>query len=276
MTHPAQPAPAKALADARPMVVRTNLPDGVVPERPAGMLLVAAMDLEWSRNLHIPGGNVPFCYSVTSLVLPGAETQLDTAPFWYTSAYIRDASQTQDLITSASRTLATLLTRASLVAGHQFGSDLAALARASRHTVTGLEAARTAWRQRRLALPGQARIIDTCYDTDHILTCNSRRLADICKNLGLLATQPELRHASRATLRHRSIQPEGAGARDKVTVLNLRHSLCTALIAAHATGVGSWPGTLDINRLLTTRLAGSFGWLSDPAFIALARESDAA
>jgi hypothetical protein len=231
------------------MILSTNLPDHrVVPERPAGMLLVAAMDVEWSRNHRTPGANVPFCYSVTSLMLPSGQTRLDTAPSWYTSVYVRDGSQTQDLIASAGRTLATLLRQASLLAGHQFGSDLAALARTSRHSAIGIEAARTAWRRRRLALPGRTRIIDTCYDTDHILTCTSRRLADICRNLGLHDAEPELRDTSRAALRHRSVQPGGTDAREKVTKLNLRHSLCIALIAARAAGLGHWPGALDTSR----------------------------
>ena len=51
--------------------------------------------MEWSKNYRVRGGNVPFCYSVVWLALPasGASTGLDTTRFWYTSAYVEDASE---------------------------------------------------------------------------------------------------------------------------------------------------------------------------------------
>jgi hypothetical protein len=116
-------------------------------------------------------------------------------------------------------------------------------------------------------------IVDTCYDADHVIACHSRRLPDLCQDLRLRASQPELRDASRGELRRRSLQPAGVAAREKVTLLNLRNSLSTALIAAHAAGVAHWPGTLDVNRILAAELAGDFGWPSDPAFIASSGES---
>ena len=249
------------------LIVSSNVPGrGVAPACPAGALLVAGVDVEWSRNHRVAGGNVPFCYAVAWLVLPGGGARLDAVPVRYFCVHVREAGRTQDLVASAGRVLATVLARASLVAGHQFGSDLAALARVSARPVSGVEAARMAWRRRRVALPGRPRIMDTCYDADHVLGCRSRRLADICRDLGLHAPRPELRDASRAALRRQSVQAAGTAAREKVMVLNLRHALCTALVAAYAAELGHWPGALDINRLLADRLNGAFGWLADPAF----------
>jgi hypothetical protein len=257
------------------MIVSSNVPGRVVvPACPAGALLVAGLDVEWSRNHRVAGGNVPFCYAVAWLVLPGGGARLDAVPVRYVSVHVREGGQTQDLVTSAGQVLGPVLARASLVAGHQFGSDLAALARVSARPVSGVEAARMAWRRRRLALPGRARILDTCYDADHVLGHGSRRLADICRDLGLHAARPELRDASRAALRRDSVQAAGTAAREKVMVLNLRHALCTALVAAYATGLGRWPGALDVNRLLADRLNGAFAWLADPAFAATAGKDD--
>ncbi len=62
-----------------------------MPARPPGTLLVAAIDVEWSKNYRIRGGNVPFCYSVVWLAFAGtvASTTADSARFWYTSAYVQ-------------------------------------------------------------------------------------------------------------------------------------------------------------------------------------------
>src|SRR6266851_1062136 len=86
------------------MIVSSNLPSpGIVPARLPGTVLVAAVDVEWSKNYRIRGGNVPFCYSVAWLALPrgGARTSLGKGPFWYTSAYVHDTGETQDLATRA-------------------------------------------------------------------------------------------------------------------------------------------------------------------------------
>jgi hypothetical protein len=44
------------------------------------------------------------------------------------------------------------------------------------------------------------------------------------------------------------VKPGGTDAREKVTKLNLRHSLCIALIAARAAGLGHWPDAIDTSR----------------------------
>ena len=53
------------------MIITSNIPapDGV-PAAPPGTLLAAAIDVEWSKNYRVRGGNVPFCYSVAWLALP--------------------------------------------------------------------------------------------------------------------------------------------------------------------------------------------------------------
>src|SRR5260370_4861650 len=115
------------------VIVSSNLAgSGLVPRCPPGTCL-AAIDVEWSKNYQIRGGNVPFCYSVAWLPLPasGASTGLDTTPFWYTSAYVEDASQGPDLVAGADTALACLMEHASLIAGHQLCSDLAVLAAAA-------------------------------------------------------------------------------------------------------------------------------------------------
>ena len=118
--------------------------------------------------------------------------------------------------------------------------------------------------------------MDTRYDAGHVLACASRRLVDVCTDLRLEVTQPELRGTSMTALHRRWLETQDVTAREKISVLNLRHSLSTALVAAHAAGLGHWRGRLNVNRLLAAGLGGAFGWLADPEFTALLGESDAA
>ncbi len=116
------------------MIVSSNIPSsGLMPERSPRTRMLAAIDVEWSKNYQIRGGNVPFCYSVIWLPLPvsGASTGLDTGRFWYMSAYVEDTSQCPDLVAGADAALACLMEHASLIAGHQLCSDLAVLAAAA-------------------------------------------------------------------------------------------------------------------------------------------------
>ena len=60
-------------------------------------------------------------------------------------------------------------------------------------------------------------------------------------------------------------------------MLNLRHALSTALVAAHAAGLASWQPGLNVNKILARGLGGALGWTSQrPAFTALLEESGAA
>ena len=65
-------------------------------------------------------------------------------------------------------------------------------------------------------------------------------------------------------------------AREKITVLNLRHSLSTAMVAARAAGLAHWRPGPNVNRVLASELGDAFGWLADPVFTALLGEADAA
>jgi len=260
------------------MIITSNIDaPGAVPAGPPGTLLAAAIDVEWSKNYQVRGGNVPFCYSVAWLALPREHARPGAAGFWYTSAYVQDASETSDLVASADRTLRHVLDHGDLITGHQLSSDLAVLAAVgARAPHPGIAAAQAAWRQRRQHDPGGPRLLDTRYDAGHILRCASRRLVDVCADLNLDVTQPELRGTSMTALHRRWLEQADTPAREKITVLNLRHALSTALVAARAAGLASWPPGLNVNTMLAAGLDGALGWLNDPVFTALLEEPGAA
>jgi len=151
---------------------------------------------------------------------------------------------------------------------NQFTSDLATLANAAQAPPPSVAAARAAWLGRHHDAEPH-RIVDTRYDTGHVLGCASRRLVDVCTDLGLDVTQPELRGSM--TAMHRAWLEHGdCELRERISVLNLRHSLSAALVALRAGGQGRWTGTLNVNRLLADGLAGRFNWLHSPTFQQLA------
>ena len=260
------------------MIITGNVPAGEEPPCPPGTRLLAAIDVEWSKNYRVKNGNVPFCFSVAWLSVAAAaeEAITDTTPFWYTSAYDGDDGERGDLISAADAALGCLATRASIIAGHQLCSDLAVLAAAGNGESPAIKAAASAWHQRRDAPPGQPRFLDTRYDAGHVLACQSRRLVDVCADLRLDVTQPELRGASMTALHRRWIETGDTTAREKITVLNLRHSLSTAIVAARAAGLAHWEPGLNVNRMLAGQLGGELGWTASPAFTLLLGEPGAA
>lgn len=252
------------------MIVTTNIPGkhGGAPRRPVGTTLWASIDVEWAKNYRIKNGNKPFCYSVVYAVLPstGASVDLAELPFSYTSVYVEDPGETGALLASANAAVRTAFAAADRITGHQFTSDLGVLTNASSEPLPDVAAARETWLDRRASDLADRRLIDTRYDTDHVLACKSRRLVDVCTELRLDVTQPELLRTSMTAL-HRAYLDKGSSeARERVSVLNLRHSLSTALVALRATNQAHWTDTLNVNRLLATGLDGAFSWLDHPTF----------
>jgi len=255
------------------MIVTTNIPGkaGRAPRRPPGTLLWASIDVEWTKNYRIKNGNRPFCYSVIYTAVPNLPSPVDLAdfPFSYISVYLEDPEESEALLTCANDAVATAFGSADRVTGHQFTSDLAVLTNAAAGTLPAVATARQDWLARRADDLADRRVIDTRYDTDHVLACRSRRLVDVCTELGLDVTQPELRGTSMTAL-HRTWLTQGIPeSRERISVLNLRHSLSTALVALRATRRGCWNPALNVNRLLATELDGAFAWLKHPTFTEL-------
>lgn len=244
---------------------------GTVPVAAPGTTTVAAVDVEWSKNYRVKNGNVPFCYSVIWLTAPASRppVSLDGPSFGYLSVYVEDPAETQDLIASADRCLRQVLGTADLVAGHQLCSDLAVLANVASDQPHAVMDLRAAWRQRQTAGPSRPSVIDTRYDIGHLLVGASRRLVDVCADIGLDVTQPELRGSSMTALHRRWLETGDISAREKISVLNLRHSLSTALAALYAAGLGRWDNRLNVNQMLAAGLGEAFGWTSGPTFTAL-------
>ena len=120
------------------------------------------------------------------------------------------------------------------------------------------------WRERRQ----NRAVVDTRYDIDRLTPIASRRLVDVAEDLGLDVTQPELAKCSMTKLHKTYLETHQADIFEKLAVLNLRHSLSTALIAAIYLGAAvSRP--LNVNNLLSDHLAHDFEYVNSSEFAEL-------
>jgi len=261
------------------MITVSSLTDpGSAPRTRAGGCLVASVDVEWTKNYQVTGGNRPFCCSVVYLDLPASgSADLSAAAFEYVSVYLEPDEPETALAARADALIRGVLRDARVVTGHQVCADLAILANTAgvgSLPVPAVAEAREAWHQRRLN--GQSRqVIDTRYDIGRVLQGTSRRLVDVATELGLDVTQPELRGTSMTALHRRWLDTGDSTARERISVLNLRHSLSTALVALYAAGRGQWAGILNVNQLIADGAAGAWSWLDSPVFRSLLKEPDA-
>jgi hypothetical protein len=264
------------------MRIETNLAGpGSLPDHDGPLL--AAVDVEWTKNYQVRNANVPFCYSVVYLPLPADQAILadgQPVPAWFTAVYVDTPEETGELVELAGRDLAAALERAGWLTGHQLSSDLAVLVTAARgRPPDAITIARAAWhaRPRTPALPvelhqGRCQVLDTRYDAGHLLSTTSRRLVDVCTDLRLDVTQPELR-GSMTAMHRQWLTTRTLETQERIAVLNLRHSLSTALVALQALGCTGWPAPFNVNRLLGPLLACHYPvWLTHPTFVALTAE----
>ena len=254
------------------MITTSNLTHPTLPPRKAaGKVRLASIDVEWTKNYRVKNGNRPFCYSIIWLDLPTSGTSdLAEVPVGYTSVYVEEASETAALVRSAATALRVAAESADLITGHQLCSDLAVLAASADRPLQPITNARKAWKERRCPEDGDPRYLDTRFDAGHLLTGTSRRLVDVCTELGLDVTQPELRSTSMTALHRRWLMFNDTQARERISVLNVRHSLSTAYVAAHAAGLGRWaPQGLNVNAVLARVCDGAWSWITSKTFTSL-------
>lgn len=251
------------------MIVHSSIGGlGRVPARRPGHLLIASLDVEWTKNYRIKNGNVPFCWSVTWLQIPhNAGPVALPKDFHYTSAYVATTSETQDLIDSADAEIRAFTESADLVIGHQVSSDLAVLRNASQCGQPHVEDLRERWHGRRGKKVPQ--VIDSRYDVDGVLNGKSRRLVDVCTELALDVKQPELARTSMTALHRVWLNDEDPSARERISVLNLRHGLSAAYVALRSAELCHWIGVVNTNAVLHEQLEGTFAWLDTPTFARL-------
>jgi hypothetical protein len=214
-----------------------------VPER-----FVVTLDVEWTKNYKIRNGSRPFCYSLVLLRWPEPDADLNSYPttFGFKSVYVSHAEDEAALIAELDRDLQAWLASDSVLAGHQLSSDLTVVKAAAGAQLVGVDATYELWQARR---NGTARVFDTRYDVDHLPLGASRRLVDVCSDLKLDVTQPELVRGSMTKLQRDFLESRDELLREQLLTLNVRHSLSTALVACLGMGLVA-SGAQNVNDLV--------------------------
>jgi hypothetical protein len=253
------------------MIITSNCGGpGQFPDRPFGTRLLASIDVEWQKNYRIKDGNRAFCYSIIWLAVPEHRATAGRIKMTYTSVYLEAGELPMQLVELADADLRAALNWADAIVGHQLCSDLAVLAANADRPAPHVALARELWHSRRAEPLVKRRIIDTRFDAGHLLSGHSRRLVDVCEELNLDVTQPELARKSMTALHRDWLERGDIEARERISVLNLRHSLSTAFVALRATGQLTWSRNVNVNRRLRRELHGTFDWLDDPILRRLA------
>lgn len=210
---------------------------------------VVALDVEWTKDYKIKNGSRPFCYSLVLLHWPEEGTDLTSYPttFGFKSVYVTNVDEEPALIASLDSDLQAWLASDSSLTGHQLSSDLSVVKNAvDQAALPGVDGAYDLWRTRR---EEDGRVFDTRYDADHLPLGASRRLVDVCGDLKLDVTQPELARGSMTKLQRDFLDTGNELLREQLLTLNVRHSLSTALVACLGLGLVGL-GVRNVNQLV--------------------------
>lgn len=115
------------------MHLRTNLQWA---ERPFGRerSLVAALDVEWTKNFRVRGASKPFCYSWSIIDLATFDSLEDQSllEFGFKSVYLESEDEVSQLLEMIESDIASSRTLSGVTfAGHQLCADLSVLKRSS-------------------------------------------------------------------------------------------------------------------------------------------------
>jgi hypothetical protein len=222
---------------------------------------VVALDVEWTKNYHIKDGSRPFCFSFVRVEAPpGGEVVPESVV--YCASYCERDDEEPALLMDIDNRLGEWLASDVVLTGHQLSTDLAVVDRAAKVTpLSNVRACRAEWHNRH----SSGRVLDTRYDLDPSLLGDSRRLVDVCSDVGLDVYQPELLGASMSALHRNFIETKDASVRESLATLNLRHSLSTAILALYHLGASGIEDS-NLNNHIHDMLAGVFAYVGSSKF----------
>jgi len=256
---------------------KAMLINGTLKKIPDNCLI--GFDAEWTKNYKIKNGNVPFCFSVVVIkneALSLAALDKGEVRFSYIQYYCEAPEEFKDLVLLADRwssEILSALNSSCTLCGHQISSDFSVLYNIGEayniSPLTYLEKIRGEWKKRKDVSP--ACIFDTRYDTTKDFLGKSRRLVDMCNDFLLDVTQPELKNQSMTKLQNIFFKTHDKDIFERISVMNLRHSLCAAVLYwlnGKLENAGQRK-PVNINRCVYENLSGNFDWIASKDFLVL-------
>ena len=250
--------------------------NGTLDEIPDNSLI--GFDAEWTKNYKIRNGNIPFCFSV--IVIKNDVLSLDALEkgdiyFSYVQYYCQTSEEFKDLVESAEKWSSKILNALNtcILCGHQVSSDFSVLHNIGKAHNIGplicLEKIRSEWKRRKAMVP--MHIIDTRYDANQDFLGKSRRLVDMCNDFLLDVTQPELKNSSMTKLQKNFFETHDKEIFERISVMNLRHSLCAIVLywLNEKFESADQRKPININKSVYKGLKGDFDWIESKDFLAL-------
>lgn len=232
-------------------------------------------DAEWTKNYKIKNGNVPFCFSIVAIESDKLDMKIlrkGRTPFQYIQFYSEDKSETRLLIENAEKCAEKIEENLGTckLCGHQISSDFGVLINIGRACgimeMNNLMLLRREWRER--LQERNNKIVDTRYDVQAAFMGKSRRLVDICRDFNMDVSQPELMNFSMTKLQNMFWESKDKCIYERIAVMNIRHSLCSAILAWLATQIslGAHIVPINVNKILQYNLKDDFSWIQSDAF----------
>lgn len=228
-----------------------------------------AVDTEWTKNYKIKNGNKPFNFSIIFFNhINIEELKKYNLDFKFISGYIETEEDIPKLITMINDYLDPNIHKK--IVGHQVISDLYTFYHYSDHFQDVKTDNITIWislfKERNI----NKRIFDTRFDVKNYLLGKSRRLVDVCYEMRILNQddlyhQPELKKSMTA-MQNTYMETHDKDIYEKLSVLNLRHSLSTMLVYEIYRSGEKLPRRMNINKLLYHNLKEHFDYVNIKEF----------
>lgn len=233
-----------------------------------------AVDTEWTKNYKVKNGNKPFNFSIILFNhIDIEELKKYNLEFKFVSGYIETEEDIPELITMINEYLNPHIIKK--IIGHQVISDLYTFYHYSEHfknVKTDNIAIWISFFKERLI---NHRIFDTRFDVKNYLTGKSRRLVDVCYEMRILNQedlyhQPELKKSMTA-MQNTYMVNHDKEIYEKLSVLNLRHSLSTMLVYEIYRSGEKLSRRMNINKILYNNLKDYFDYINTKEFQELMR-----
>lgn len=231
--------------------------------------IIASFDLEWTKNYKQKNANKPFCFSFVYFSANIHHLMIEPClDFGFISRYIEDPDELPELVSVADNILSKFLKNADVIVGHQLSSDIGVILNTRLPYARRFRQLKHYWRKRKERPGNSIRIFDTRYDINSLIQGTSRRLVDVCKEFSLDVTQPELL-GSMTKMQNMYFKTRDISIMEKLSVLNLRHSLSSALLYYYYNHEMIPPEQVNVNRIVHRNLKQHYEYVSGNKFRSL-------
>lgn len=234
--------------------------------RPSGKKRIVAIDTEWAKNWKAEEKVVPFCCSFHTIYLDDITDPIVLEdPCMESEMYFRSKrDSTQDYIDKVEKILSSYINEDTLFVGHQLSSDLHTFVQNSTKRLDSLSLLIESLRLRKNKNTDRRvlNVMDTRYDIKNRLRGNGgEKLRNVSLRCKVYAIQNELNEMSLTKMYNQYILDGDVLKREKLSVMNWRHSFQTSLICLldMNPGYSIYNKKFDDNFLVTNDIMQEMG-----------------